>query len=491
MTAVDGRRAGRIALLLLVLPAGAADATTLQQALVATYNDNPTLTGQRASLRATDEDVALARAAGRPTLSASASVTQGLNGYRTIGTYNRQVSAGVSAAVPIYEGGRIRNAIHAGEARVASGRESLRATEGGVFVDAVTAYMDVLRDRETVRLNLNNLKVLQTNLEATTDRFQAGDLTRTDVAQSQARVQDGESQVASARAQLVSSEENYRRVIGMAADQLDQPPPLPVLPDSADKAEETAIATNPDIAAAAATVKAAHYDVETQRSARLPMLSASAGTNYYNYADGGVIEGFPNPNVRGNYSTAGITATLPLYQGGEVAAQIRQSQAFESQAIESETATERQVVASVRAAYSSYQAALDVIASSKEAVSANTLALEGVRAEQSVGERQVLDVLNAEQELLNSQVTLVSAQHDAYVAGFNLLNAMGLVNYRHLGLEGGALYDPQVHYRHSATALSDYAEDPQPVPVAKPTGYGPSLPVVGPPQNPPVTAPAN
>jgi outer membrane protein len=486
--AVGGVRA-RGVILSLALSAGfdAASATTLQQALVATYNDNPTLTGQRASLRATDEDVALAKAAGRPTANATAGVTQGLDGYRTIGTYNRQVTAGVTASVPIFQGGRVRNAIHAGEARVASGRETLRSTEGSVFVDAVTAYMDVLRDRETVRLNLNNLKVLQTNLEATNDRFQAGDLTRTDVAQSQARVQDGQSQLAGARARVVSSEENYRRVIGLAADALDQPPPLPILPDTADHAEDVAIANNPDIAAAAATVKAAHYDVATQRAAHMPTLAATAGTNYYNYVDAGTVLGIPYPNTHGNYSTAGVTATLPLYQGGEVAAQIRQAQAFESQAIESETAIERQVVANVRAAFSNYQAALDVITSSEEGVKANTLALEGLRAEQSVGERQVLDVLNGEQELLNSQVTLVSAQHDAYVAGFELLNAMGLVNYKHLALEGGALYDPQVHYRRSVTALSDYAEDPKPVPVAKPTAYGPVLPS----QNPPVTGAPN
>ncbi|HEY0271116.1 MAG TPA: TolC family outer membrane protein [Sphingomonas sp.] len=475
----------------MLLPAGGAHATTLREALVATYDGNPTLTGQRASLRAVDEDVALARAAGRPSATATAGVTQGLDGFRTIGTYNRQVTAGVTASVPIFEGGRIRNAIHAGEARVASGRETLRSTEGSVFVDAVSAYMDVLRDRETVRLNLNNLNVLQTNLEATNDRFQAGDLTRTDVAQSQARVQDGQSQVAGARARLVTSEENYRRVTGLAAGMLDQPPPLPPLPDSADKAEDMAIASNPDIAAAAATVKAAHYDVATQRAGRMPTLSGSAGANYYDYVDGGRLQGLPYPNERGTYSTAGVTATLPLYQGGEVAAQVRQAQAFESQAMESETAIERQVVANVRAAFSNYQAALDVITSSQGAVSANTLALEGVRAEQSVGERQVLDVLNAEQELLNSEVSLVGARHDAYVAGFDLLNAMGLVNYRHLGLEGGALYDPQVHYRHSTRALGDSAEDARPAPVAKPTGYGPIAVPIAPVQNPLVTAPGN
>jgi outer membrane protein len=177
---------------------------------------------------------------------------------------------------------------------------------------------------------------------------------------------------------------------------------------------------------------------------------------------------------------------VPLYQGGLPSAQVRQAQAFESAAIERETATERQVIANARSAFSTYQAALEVIRSSQEALKANTLALEGVRAEQSVGERQVLDVLNAEQELLGSQVTLVSAQRDAYVAGFALLNAMGLVDYKHLGLQGGALYDPAMNYRHAIHVIGDWSSSPTPQPVAK-VSYGPQVV----PENPPVTSPSN
>ena len=479
------RSGGRVALAALssfLVLSPAARATTLQEALVATYMGNPTLTGQRAALRATDEDVALARAAGRPQIGVNASATQGVDGLRQFSQFNRQLGAGASVNLPLFQGGRVRNATHAADARVAGGRATLRATEGDVFVQAVAAYMDVLRDRVIVELNVNNVKVLQTNLEATKDRFQAGDLTRTDVAQSQARLQDGQSQLASVRATLVASEENYRRVIGTGAATLDQPPPLPALPDTPEKAEATAIDENPDIASAVAAVKAARFDVQTQRAARMPTLSASAGSNYYNNTGGfGTF-----PHQHGDYSTVGVTATLPLYQGGQVAAQVRQAQAFESQAMENQTAVERQVVADTRAAFSRYQAALEVIQSSEGAVSANTLALEGVRAENSVGERQVLDVLNAEQELLSSEEALESARHDAYVAGFDLLNAMGLVNYKHLGLEGGALYDPVVHYNRSRSALSDYAEDPRPAPIAKPT-YGPRLID----ENPPVTPPVN
>ena len=465
------------------IPTGAG-ATTLTEALVATYGDNPTLTGERAQLRATDEQAAIVRSEGRPTLGASASYTQGLNGLRQQQGYNRLLSAGAQLSVPVFQGGRVRNATHAADARVDSGRESLRATEGNVFVQAVTAYMDVLRDRAIVQLNINNVKVLQTNLDATNDQFAAGSLTRTDVAQSRARLEDGNAQLTTARSNLVNSEENYRAVIGSSAGVLDQPPPLPVLPDNPDRAEDTAIANNPNIVAAAAAVKAAHFDTETARSSRMPSISATASNNYVRDTDaGGPLAG---QNLIGDASQAGVTLTIPLYQGGLPGAQVRQEQAFESAAIESQTATERQVVATVRAAFSSYQASVEVIRSSQEALKANTLALEGVRAEQGAGLRQVLDTLNAEQEKLGSEVSLVSAQHDAYVAGFALLNAMGLVDYKHLGLTGGALYDPTMNYRHTIHDINDWSENPQPTPIAKPT-YGPQMI----PENTPVTPATN
>jgi outer membrane protein len=473
-----------IALAAGVLAPATAGATTLGEALVATYGDNPTLTGERAQLRATDEQAAIVRAEGRPTLGATASYTQGLNGVRAQQTFNRFLSVGAQLSVPVYQGGRVRQATHAADARVDSGRESLRATEGNVFVQAVSAYMDVLRDRAIVQLDINNVKVLQTNLDATNDQFAAGSLTRTDVAQSRARLEDGNAQLTTAHSNLVNSEEGYRRVIGSSAGVLDQPPPLPALPDNPDRAEDVAIARNPDIAAAAAAVKAAHFDTETARASRMPSISATASNSYVRDTDaGGALPGY---HLIGDASQAGVTLTVPLYQGGLPGAQIRQEQAFESAAIESQTATERQVVATVRAAFSSYDASVEVIRSSQEALKANTLALEGVRAEQGAGLRQVLDTLNAEQEKLGSEVALVSAQHDAYVAGFALLNAMGLVDYKHLGLTGGALYDPTMNYAHAIHDINDWSENPQPTAVAKPT-YGPHLM----PENTPVTPAAN
>ncbi|WP_454883726.1 TolC family outer membrane protein [Sphingomonas oryzagri] len=462
-------------------------ATTLTDALVAAYKGNPTLTGTRAQLRSTDEQAAIARANGRPTLGASVGLTQGVDNYRKFSSFNQQITAGAQLSVPLYQGGRVRNAVKAADARVNSGRQSLRSTEGQVLVDTVTAYMDVLRDRAIVGLNENNVKVLQTNLDATSDQFQAGTLTLTDVAQSQARLEDGRAQLASARATLTNSEENYRRVVGVSPDALDQPPVLPVLPAGPDQAEDTAIDNNPDIAAAAAAVKAAHFDVQTARASRMPTITAQANNNYARYTQGAsnVFTGNAS-QLEGDSTSVGVSLNLPLYQGGLPSAQIRQAQDLEQVAMEQQTATERLVVANARAAFSSYVATQEVIKSSEEALKANTLALEGVQAEQSAGLRQVLDVLNAEQEKLGSQVTLVSAQHDSYVAGFALLNAMGLVNYQHLGLEGGALYDPMVNYRRARRAISDWEENPRPQPIAKPV-YGPQMA----PENPLVTGQAN
>ncbi|MBM3928272.1 MAG: hypothetical protein FJ335_07430, partial [Sphingomonadales bacterium] len=188
--------------------------------------------------------------------------------------------------------------------------------------------------------------------------------------------------------------------------------------------------------------------------------------------------------------TAGFGLTLPLYQGGRPAAQVRQAQARESQAIEQVTATERGVIAQARSAYANWQSAQQVIASSEVAVQANRLSLEGVRAENSVGTRTILDILNAEQELLNSQVTLVTARRDAYVAGFALLAAMGRAEADDLNLEdGGPLYNPIANYERVRRKLSDWGSDPAPEPVATRTiDIAPQTPLVGP--NPELTDPA-
>jgi outer membrane protein len=457
-----------------MLMAGTASADTLREALVSAYHTNPTLTGQREALKATDATVAIAKAAGRPHVSATAGINRDLSrsGILETGGRGPTVSAGVDISYPLYSGGAVKNSVKAAQTRVEAGRATLRAVEGDVFTQAVSAYMDVIRDRATVELNANNVKVLETNLEATQDRFQIGDLTRTDVAQSEARLQLGRSQLAVAQGRLTGSEATYREVIGHQPGQLAPPPPLPPLPATEDEAVRIALANNPDLVAVTRQAIAAGYDVRVARASRLPTLSAVGSGTYVNEL-GGAIGNLPST---GGQTTVGLSTTVPIFQGGLPSARIRQAQALEGQQLETVVSTERAVVQATRAAFATYMAAQKAIQSQTIAVQANELALEGVRAEQSVGTRTILDVLNAEQELLNSQVLLVTAKRDFYVAGFELLNAMGQAEAQDLGLDGGPLYDPLGNYRRVANNWSDWADDPHHTPVATRTVSPQELP---------------
>jgi len=448
-----------IGALIALLTAGTASADTLREALASTYQANPTLTAQREALKSTDSTVAIARAGGRPNVAATVGVTRDLtrSGRFDVGGKGPFLTGGVDLSVPLFQGGTVRNSITAAKTRVEAGRATLRAVEGDVFTEAVGAYMDVIRDRAIVELNQNNVKVLETNLEATTDRFEIGDLTRTDVAQSEARLALQRGRLEISQSLLTASEQNYRRVIGKAPGELQPPPPLPPLPTNPDQAVQIALANNPDLIAAARQVIAAGYDVKSVRGTRLPTLSAIGAFDYANTISGDTL----GAERTGTATSVGVQTRIPLYQGGLPSARIRQAQALEGQAGELRVATERLVVSNTRSALAAYQAALDVITSSQVAVKANELALEGARAENSVGTRTILDVLNAEQELLNSQVELVTARREAYVAGFTLLNSMGQAEADDLGLEGGALYDPLGNYRHVAGNWNDWADDPK------------------------------
>ena len=463
-----------------LLVAGAGQAETLSEALVRTYNSNPTITGQRAQLRSLDEGVAIARAQGRPQLSATAGLNQDI--AQTGGGVGRNISAGINASYPLFNGGRVRNSIRAADERVLAGRANLRATEGDIFTEAVGAYMDVIRDRSIVTLNSNQVKVLETNFQATRDRFEVGDLTRTDVAQSEARLALARSNLAGAQGRLEGSEENYRRVIGDLPDELAPPPPLPTLPTTADQAVEIALANNSDVAALAAQIRAAGLDVRVARADRLPTVNANGTAEAINYLGTAARQFAPGAPDTVTQTGLGVSARIPIYQGGIVGARVRQLQSVQSQLLERGVEVERLVIANTRAAFASYEAAQLAIRSNETAVAANTLALEGTRAEQSVGTRNVLDVLNAEQELLNSQVALVTAKRDAYVAGFALLNAMGQAEAQDLNLDGGQLYDPVAHYDKTARRRSDWKDDPAPVPVATRTITGPVVPPVTAPQ---------
>ncbi|GAA4011050.1 TolC family outer membrane protein [Sphingomonas humi] len=467
------------ALLALALASPAA-ADTLREALVSTYRFNPTLNGQREALRVNDASVAIARAAGRPQVAATVGLNRDLTRSGVLDTGRSKgpiVSGGVDLSVPLFQGGRVRNSVDAARTRVEAGRATLRAVEGDVFVQAVQAYMDVIRDRNVVELNRNQVQVLSTNLEATRDRFQIGDLTRTDVAQSESRLALARSNLALAQGRLLSSEAFYRQVIGQAPGQLASPPPLPPLPATAEEAVRIALVENPDVIAVVRQTQAAGLDVRVAGADRLPTVSGVVSGDYINTVSGDV----GNLGRSGTQTSVGVNTRIPIYQGGLPSARISQARAIEGQLLERTIETERAVVQAVRSAYASLAAARQAITSNEVAVSAAQLALEGARAERSVGTRTVLDVLNAEQELLNAQVQLVSARRDQYVAGFQLLNAMGQAEADDLGLDGGPLYDPLGNYRQVAGQWNDWSSEGRYVPRSTRTVSPEETPVAGPP----------
>lgn len=444
-------------------------ADDLRGALEEAYRSNPGLQAARASQRAVDENVPIARAGGLPSLSGSANYTEFLKqSANNFTAPERSVSTGLSLSVPVYSGGAVKNAVRAAETRVAAGQADLRGAESGLFSQVVASYMDVILNEAVVGLNRSNVEVLRVNLEATRDRFEIGDLTRTDVAQSEARLALARTDLRSAQANLIRAREVYVQVVGKAPVALEAPPPLPGMPGSPDEAVAVALDSNPDLLAARQRARAAGHDVRSASAGRLPRVSLFSGLDYSDFLGtlGGVAAGTGAFRQNQTTAQAGVRASIPLFQGGLPAAQRRQAQARESAALEQEVGAERAVIAQVRAAYASWQAADEIIAATQAAVDAATLSLEGVRAENSVGNRTILDILNAEQELLQARTRLVTARRNAYVAGFALLAAMGKAEARDLGLDGGALYDPETNYQRVRRAWFDWDSDPQPRPKA-------------------------
>lgn len=463
------RRHLAVALLLgSALTAMPAQADTLREALVDAYNTNPTLQAARANQRAIDEDVPIQKAAGLPNSSATGTYTEFVHASpKDFTAPDRRLSIGPEITVPIYSGGSVRNSVKAAKGRVVAGQADLRGTESFIFSSVVAAYMDVLRNEALVSLSQNQVEVLTVNLQATSDRFEIGDLTRTDVAQSESRLALAEGDLRAARANLIGARESYIELVGKPPVDLEPPPPLPGLPDTVEDAVKSALDNNPDLIAARERSRAAGYDSEAAGAGRLPQLGLFAGYDYTDYL--GTLGG-PDSATTLQHTTnasAGVQLTIPLFQGGRPAARQRQAQARETAALEQEIGTERGVIAQVRSAWSSWHAADAIIESSQAAVSAAELSLEGVRAENSIGNRTILDVLNAEQELLSARVQLVTARRNAYVAGFSLLAAMGRAEARDLNLDtGGPLYDPQINYERVRGKIFDWDRDPEPAAIS-------------------------
>lgn len=442
-------------------------ADTLQSALQAAYDRNPTLTAQRAAVRAADENVPIARAAGMPSAEGTLTFQENvLKGEPPVGGFtsdpDRQLVGSINLTVPLITFGAVGGAVRAAEARVTASQYGLRGTEAELFTAVVGAYMDVIRDEAVVRLNRRNHEVLSYTLQETRDRQRAGERADSDVAQAEAREALAASQLETAQARLVGSRENYIRFVGQAPGALDAPPPLPALPASPDIAVSAALEDNPNLLTARAQYKAAEQDVVAAKGESLPKVNAIAGLNHYDYLDSLRPGTGPRNNQQGTTGYVGAQLKVPIFQGGREYAQIRQARAREAAAMEQVTEAERKIIAETRSAYATWHAANRVIGTAQRGVAANERALTSIRAQVDIGIRPFIDRLNADQELLNSQVTQVTAQRDAYVAGFALLAAMGHAEAKDLNFTSGPLYDPTVNYRrvHGLTLAEDGKAEP-------------------------------
>jgi outer membrane protein len=439
-------------------------AETLRDALVAAYENNPTLLGARAQQRAVDEDVVIARAQGLPQADINVNYVENLIiSPNAFAAPKRVLRTGPALTVPIYQGGAVKNATRAAKERVSAGQADLRGTESSIFSQTVAAYMDVLRTQALLDLASNQVEVLKVELLSNRDRFEIGDLTITDVAQAQSRLALADADFRSAYSNAIDARETYIRLVGRAPDNLEAPPPLPGLPESPAEAVEIALDRNPDLIAARERAEAAGFDTKSAAAGRRPTVGLTTGvdyTNYFNTLGGAFANQLFQEETTSNMA---VQVRIPLFQGGAIAARYRQAGARESAALEQVIATERDVIAQTRAAYAAWRASNAVITSSQEAITSAELTLEGVRAENSIGNRTAVEVLNAEQELLQARAQLVTARRNAYVAGFSLLAAMGKAEARDLNLEtNGPLYDPQEHYDDVRNDLWDFGRKQRP-----------------------------
>ena len=452
---------GVTALAAFLATAGAqAETFSLKEALATAYETNPQLDAQRAALRATDENVAQANANWRPTIN-----FQGSYGYQRtmIGglrglppTEEAQIGLGpddtnhptngqIVLTEPLFRGGRTWAEIGKAKSQVRAGVAELANIEEGVLLDAVTAYMDVVRDAATVKLRQNNVAVLQKQLDATQEQFKVGELTRTDVAQSQARLAGAQADLTQATGQLQISRSNFEHFVGRPALVLEDHPATPALPGSEEAASDGALALNPAVIVAKENERAADYAVDDAVGALMPQFSVQG---QYQYAHNQPETEF---GIGNNTHVTAVTGqlTIPLYQGGAEDAAVRQAKQLDAQAKLNIADSQRQAVDATRTAWQSYISAVASITSNKAQLDANTVALEGVRREQQVGSRTVLDVLNAEQELLNSQVSVVTSERNAEVAAYQVLSAIGKLTARDLALPV-KLYDPKEYYDDNA-----------------------------------------
>ncbi len=432
-------------------------ADTIEAALVRAYQNNPQLNAQRAQVRSTDENVPQALSGYRPKVAVTASAgyqytdtllntggTNALTGGPTVtssinhGT-NAPRSASLTVTQTLFNGQQTANKTRAAESQVSGSREALRFLEQSVLLSAATIYMDYLRDSAIVEVQKSNVRVLEQTLKQTRDRFNVGEVTRTDVAQSEAQLAAGNTQLLAAQATLTTTRANFRRIIGNEPEALAPGSPVDrFLPGTLPAAVELSLIENPNVTAAMFGIDVNYLQVKVNEGALLPTVSLQAAVQQSYEQTMTVFRSF------GASAIAQVTA--PIYQGGAEYSLIRQSKENLAQQRLVLEQTRDQTRANTVTAWSQLVAGKAQVASAQAQVTASEIALNGVREEAKAGQRTTLDVLNAQQALVNARVALVTAQHDRVVASYAVLSAVGRLSPQVLNLRT-TVYDPSVHYQ--------------------------------------------
>jgi outer membrane protein len=444
-------------------------AQTIDDALAAAYRTNPQLLSARAQLRALDEGVPIALSGWRPTVTLNGSLGKSRDTVRTLNTMTDQTSvvdrlrtpdsASLQITQPLYRGGQTMAQTSQAENNVEAGRATLMSVEQQVLLQAATAYTNLLRDQATLELSMNNEQVLARQLEQVQNQFEVGQVTRTDVSQAEARLQQAHAARTQAEGNLASSRATYAQVIGQPAPPRVSPPHLPPnLPRSAEEVQ-TGIASNPDIVAARFNEKAAADAVDVFLGQKLPQVNLT-GIIQRNTETGTTAA---SRGVQADDGTVAVTVTLPLYQAGLIDAQARQAKQTAGQRRIDIQTQQRSTTASAIQNWDLLNSARAQIASFQSQVRASEIALEGVEQEQRVGLRTVIEVLNAEQDLFSARVNLVSAQRDEVVFAYQLASSVGRLQARLLNLPV-EVYDPVKHYSDTRGRwFGTNIDDPEPM----------------------------
>ncbi|MCE8513573.1 TolC family outer membrane protein [Ruegeria pomeroyi] len=431
-------------------------ADNLADALIGAYNSSGLLEQNRALLRAADEDVAIALSALRPIVNWTARIqsdyTKSGNGLTSTSSSPDTFFTGLELNQLIYDGGAARLGKQAAQETVLSTRQSLVQVEQQILLRAVTAYLSVLLQEEAVGIRQNNVRLLGEELRASEDRFEVGEVTRTDVALSQSRLANARANLADANGALTTAHAEYINAVGRHPGRTAGQPSMPGLPRSEEDAVALALRNHPALLSAQHQVRALELGIEQQR--------ANLGPNVRFQADLGLTDDFGGSNFNES-ATARMIYSQPLYAGGRLAATVRRIMAQRDASRANLLNVQRDVTQDVSDAYVRYQTADASLTASDERVRAAQVAFDGIREEATLGARTTLDVLTAEQDLLDAQLARVSARTERSLAAYQLLASQGLLTAERLGL-AVQIYDPTLYYnmvKDAPAAISKRSRD--------------------------------